>query len=140
MTSLNEYMHEAATTAVYPNQTNIEAVGYLTLGLTGEAGEVANQVKKIVRDDGGNVSFERQLKLLDEIGDVLWYAAMLAQELGADLETVALTNLAKLQGRAADGTLRGDRREEHICNSIMARGEMDEPLGWYICGICGARR
>ncbi|MGB5241537.1 MAG: nucleoside triphosphate pyrophosphohydrolase family protein [Prochlorococcaceae cyanobacterium] len=102
---LNDYQLQARTTARYPD------VGanpiYPTLGLCGEAGEVADKVKKVLRDRGG--VFEPQLveDLALELGDVLWYVAQLASELGLDLDDVAQANLAKLAGRARRQTLGG---------------------------------
>ena len=102
------YQAGARRTATYPQTARIT---YPALGLAGEAGEVANQVKKILRDDAGQVTSERRAKILDELGDVLWYAAALASDLGASLDEVAEGNLQKLAARAENGTIKGDRRE-----------------------------
>ncbi|OHA57672.1 MAG: hypothetical protein A2114_01920 [Candidatus Vogelbacteria bacterium GWA1_51_14] len=80
---------------------------YPTLGLTGEAGEVADVVKKIMRDDGMKVSPEKKEELKKELGDVLWYVAQVATEFDLDLEDVAQTNLAKLFSRLERGVLGG---------------------------------
>lgn len=98
--SLNEYQKMAAKTAIY-NST--KAILYPALGLAGEAGEVANKVKKILRDD----EFDRQA-IAAEIGDVLWYVAALSRDLNLDLHDIALANLEKLYGRKARGTLGGN--------------------------------
>lgn len=103
--SLREYQKEALGTAVYPGRGN--NVVYAALGLAGESGEVANKVKKVLRDDGGAFTEERKQQVADEVGDVLWYAAVLASELGVDLETIAARNLCKLRGRRERGTLQG---------------------------------
>ncbi len=87
-------------------------MSYPALGLAGEAGEVANQVKKWIRDDQGNMTAERKAKILDEISDVLWYAAQLCTDLGASLGEVAEGNLKKLAARKEAGTLQGDKRGE----------------------------
>jgi NTP pyrophosphatase (non-canonical NTP hydrolase) len=78
--------------------------------LAGEAGEVANQVKKILRDNAGELTAERRAKIVDELGDVLWYAAALASDIGISLEEVAALNLAKLAKRFEAGTIQGDQR------------------------------
>ncbi len=92
-----EYQAEAEQTALYPNRLrNIE---YPTLGLTGEAGEVANIVKKIQRDSGGIVTDEIRAKLKDELGDVLWYISACADELGITLAEIAEYNVEKLAQR-----------------------------------------
>ena len=78
-----------------------------TLGLVGEAGELANKVKKVLRDQGGTLTPEAREAILQELGDVLWYVAQVATDLGESLETVAQANLAKLRSRQARGTLGG---------------------------------
>lgn len=104
---MNTYQAMAQQTAVYPGRGGLHGLIYATLGLAGEAGEVANKVKKILRDDEGVVTAARRAELLAEVGDVLWYVAMLADELGLTLAEVAAGNLDKLAGRAAAGTIQG---------------------------------
>lgn len=102
----SNYQNQAKRTAIYPATHSIIGLMYVVLGLTGECGEIANDIKKTVRDDKGVLSVERSNHLIDELGDVLWYAAMLCYELDTTLETVALRNLAKLRKRQRDNTLR----------------------------------
>ncbi len=92
-----EYQNEASQTALYPERLN--NLGYPTLGLAGEAGEVANIVKKIQRDLGGQITEEVRGKLKDELGDVLWYISACADELGLTLDEIAEYNVAKLAKR-----------------------------------------
>jgi NTP pyrophosphatase (non-canonical NTP hydrolase) len=80
---------------------------YPTLGLCGEAGEVADKVKKVIRDDGGAFSDPVRESLKLELGDVLWYVAQLASELGFDLDTIARANLEKLASRVARNVIAG---------------------------------
>ncbi len=80
---------------------------YPTLGLASEAGEVAGKVKKIMRDDGMNVSEEKREQIKDELGDVLWYVAQVATEFNLDLEEIAKNNLDKLLSRMERGVLGG---------------------------------
>ena len=80
---------------------------YPALGLCGEAGEVAEKVKKTIRDDGGVLSDQRREALARELGDVLWYLSQLATEADLDLETIAEDNLEKLLSRQERGVLRG---------------------------------
>ena len=95
--NFEEYQAEARQTAHYPRRmSNLE---YPTLGLAGEAGEVANIVKKIQRDHDGVITAETQLKLKDELGDVLWYISACADELGLTLAEVAEYNVEKLAKR-----------------------------------------
>ena len=103
---LNEYQKAAAVTATYPDRGN--NINYVTLGLCGEAGEMANKVKKIMRDHGGVMPDKIRDFLKDELGDVLWYVAMSADELGTTLEEIARANVAKLASRAARGKIGGD--------------------------------
>jgi len=99
------YQEAAATTAIYPNRG--ANLNYTVLGLCGEAGEMANKTKKIMRDHGGVMPDNIRQFLKDELGDVLWYVAMCADELGANLEDIAAANLAKLAARKERGKLQG---------------------------------
>ena len=76
--------------------------------MASEAGEVAGKLKKVFRDDGGKISPERREQLLSEVGDVLWYVAMVAMELGSSLSAVAEANLDKLLDRDTRGVIGGD--------------------------------
>src|SRR3954454_19008489 len=93
----DEYQAEASATALYPKR--LKNLEYPTLGLTGEAGEVANIVKKIQRDHGGVITDEVRGKLRDELGDVLWYISACADELGLTLDEIAEFNVDKLARR-----------------------------------------
>lgn len=103
--NMNQYQDRALLTAIYPNK-GFNPV-YPALGLAGEAGEVAEHIKKSIRDDAGKITPERAEKLKKELGDVLWYIAVLAYEVGFDLESVAQANIEKLQARQANGNLQG---------------------------------
>ena len=101
----NTYQNNARLTAQYPNlgSNNI----YPTLGLVGEAGEVAEKVKKVIRDKKGIFDDESKKGLKKELGDVLWYISNLCTELDFSLDDVALQNLEKLKLRAAKGKISG---------------------------------
>lgn len=99
------YQRRAMSHAFYPNRK--KNLTYPVLGLAGETGEVAEKVKKCIRDSDGVVSPELRLSLLREAGDVLWYLAALAEELGSSLDEVAEIGIEKLEGRAKRGTLGG---------------------------------
>ena len=103
---LNHYQKQARMTATYPNVGKNPI--YPTLGLCGEAGEVAEKVKKVLRDHKGNFDEKscQQLKL--ELGDVLWYISQLSSELGFDLQDIAQENLKKLSSRAKRGKISGE--------------------------------
>lgn len=109
MDSLREYQDRARKTAVYPDKG--DNITYPALGLSGEAGEVANQVKKVLRDDNGEITPERRTAIIDELGDCLWYIANLAWEISVDLETVADLNIRKLTKRAQEDAIHGDKRK-----------------------------
>lgn len=102
---LNKYQTEALKTAVYPNMGS--NFPYPALGLAGEAGEVADKLKKVIRDNDGVLTDPVRDAVAKEIGDVMWYVAVLAYELDYDLETIAQNNLAKLASRQERGVLTG---------------------------------
>ncbi|GAA6733671.1 nucleoside triphosphate pyrophosphohydrolase family protein [Thermus oshimai] len=102
--TLEAYQEEARKTALYPEAYRLL---YPTLGLAGEAGELANKVKKVLRDHGGVLTEEAREALLWELGDVLWYVAQVATDLGVSLEAVAQKNLEKLRSRAERGRIGG---------------------------------
>ena len=104
VSDLDMYQKVALTTAIYPRE---QAIIYPTLGLTGEAGEVANKVKKIIRD-GSNFKDEKLVsEIKAEIGDCLWYIAVLASDFGIKFSDIASANLVKLEKRKERGTIHG---------------------------------
>lgn len=107
--TFSEYQQRTADTARYPNVGHNPV--YPTLGLAGEAGEVAEKVKKVLRDNGGQFDAEAVAAIQKELGDVLWYVARLAAELDLDLADIAAANLAKLASRQDRGVLHGSGDE-----------------------------
>lgn len=105
----SEYAEAAAETAIYPHS---HAILYPALGMAGEAGEVANKVKKIIRDGISKQPETWREDLASEIGDVLWYCAALAKDINIPLATIAAQNRDKLRARKDKGTLggSGDKR------------------------------
>jgi NTP pyrophosphatase (non-canonical NTP hydrolase) len=101
---IDEYQDAAYETAIYPDEV---AVAYTALGLTNEAGEVAGKVKKVYRDNEGRFEPAVNAGIAKELGDVLWYLACLAKELGYSLDYIAQQNLDKLADRAARNVLGG---------------------------------
>ena len=106
---VNVYQDRAVATAIYPETHKIT---YPALGMAGEAGEVANKVKKIIRDGKKSLPDDWQQQLASEIGDVIWYCAALARDLDMSLATIMAANLDKLKARQEQGTLggSGDKR------------------------------
>lgn len=102
--NFSEYQEQAIITATYGSGM---AMSYPTLGLCGEAGEVANKVKKVFRDDAGIVSEDKRAAIKGEIGDCLWYLAALCRDLNLSLDEAASENITKLRGRQERGTLKG---------------------------------
>jgi len=101
--NFNEYQKIARSTAVYPEEYKVV---YPALGLCGEAGEVAEKVKKTVRGDSSLNKVPGSIAM--ELGDVLWYVAVLADDLGVELEDVAKWNVDKLQRRMKSNKIKGD--------------------------------
>ena len=97
------YENLASQTAIFPKEKALE---YLALGLTSEACEVAGKVKKLIRDGKGD-----KKAIASEIGDVLWYCAMLAKETDVPLNDIMKENLRKLHSRKERGTLSGSGDE-----------------------------
>ena len=105
LVDLARYQELSRRTAVYPDVgANLT---YPALGLCGEAGEVAEKIKKAIRDDGGMLTPERREALAGELGDVLWYLAQLSTEADLDLGELAEANLAKLGSRQSRNVLNG---------------------------------
>ena len=99
MSDFNNYQEQTREFAIYPQK---DAIAYLGLGLTSEAGEVAGKLKKSIRDDYFEVE-----EVVSEVGDVLWYCARLLDELGVSFSVAFEDNIQKLEGRKASGTIKG---------------------------------
>lgn len=112
--TFDDYQKQAITTDVYGGQGDTNSIAFINkvLGLAGEAGEVAEKVKKLQRNNAGRISDEEREELLKELGDVLWYLSALAHYLGQSLDVLAQSNLDKLLDRKARGTIKsqGDNR------------------------------
>ena len=102
---LNDYQAAALSTAIYPNKGANFA--YPALGLAGEAGEVADKLKKVIRDNDGVLIDQVRDAVAKEIGDVLWYVSVLAYEMDYDLNEIAQINIDKLNSRKERGVLSG---------------------------------
>ena len=105
--NFSDYQTAAIATAKY-HELKIPGIVYCALKLPGEAGEVAEKIGKIYRDKNGNFDAEVEYELAKELGDVLWYIANIAEELGFDFDTIAKMNIEKLADREARGVIKGD--------------------------------
>lgn len=107
---LRAAQRKTSLTAQYPfaGLGTVQAAMYIGLGIAGEAGELANQVKKIARDDGGMCSAARRDKIFSELGDVIWYWLRFCEEFNFDPNDVIRANQEKLLARLQNGTVRGD--------------------------------
>ncbi len=103
--TFEEYQKKSRKTAKYPDAGSNFI--YPTLGLVGETGEVAEKIKKVIRDDGGEILPEKRKEIEKELGDVLWYFTQLATELNFSLDEIAEKNIEKLYSRLERGTLGG---------------------------------
>lgn len=118
ITVIDTYTRLTRETAIYPGASygsngndyewpNAGALSYVALGLAGEAGEIANKVKKVLRDDNGILNLEKRDKIIAELGDVFWYMARLCDELGVEPSVVLAQNANKLFSRKDRGVLGG---------------------------------
>ncbi len=103
--NFDEYQQAITRFAVYSRDNELMMLSYLALGLNGEAGEVAEQIKKAIRNDS-EITPERRQKIFDELGDVLWYAARMASELGFSFAEIAAANVHKLEQRRVSNNLK----------------------------------
>jgi len=104
--TFNEYQLKAKETALYPNLGKNPY--YPALGLSGEAGEIANKIKKIMRDKNDIISDEDRDDIKKELGDVLWYVAAVADEFGLKMGEIAEKNYEKLKKRLEEGKIQGN--------------------------------
>lgn len=95
--NFEEYQEETNKYAVYPDKG--KNFVYPVLGLSGETGEVAEKIKKVIRDKGGVIDAENKELIKKELGDILWYVSQLATELELSLDDVAKNNINKIKSR-----------------------------------------
>lgn len=111
--NFDEYQEEANSLAIYPRAKN--NIFYPGLGISGEAGEVSDKIKKLMRDGQCNekdltyvIPCDKVIEISYELGDVLWYIAAICMELGVDMSTIAELNLQKLNKRKNENKLHGE--------------------------------
>lgn len=103
--NLNDYQQLALRTAAPKDKKN--ELFHLLLGLCGEAGEIAEKTKKIVRDHASDFSKLDKDDLTKELGDVLWHVAVIADYFDISFNDVGEKNIAKLADRLKRGTIGG---------------------------------
>ena len=103
--NFDDYQKKSRETAIYPNAGKDWI--YPTLGLAGEAGEIANKMKKVIRDKNGKIDEEVRESMKGELGDILWYVAQVATELNLSLDEIAEKNIEKLSSRKERGVIKG---------------------------------
>lgn len=108
--NLNDYLKFALKTAVFPNVT--DNWQYTVIGLGGEMGEVMNILKKVMRDDNYKITEDKQLKLIEELGDVFWYLIILCYQLKIDPDLILEMNIVKLTERMKNNTIHDQGRKE----------------------------
>ena len=104
--TFEEYQKKALPTAII-SKDDKRALYTRALGLVGEAGEIAEKVKKIIRDQNDEYSQADADEIVKELGDVLWYIAAMADYFGSDINEVAEINIQKLASRAKRGKIKG---------------------------------
>jgi len=104
--NFSEYQKKSRKTAKYPSAGDNWI--YPVLGLCGESGEIAEKMKKILRDCGGKISEPKKEEIKKELGDVLWYLSQIATELGLSLDDIVNSNIEKLYSRMERGKLNGN--------------------------------
>lgn len=102
---INEYQEKAVSTAIYGEGHKIV---YPMLGLCGETGEVAEKIKKVLRDNNGNFTVDKKVEIAKELGDVMWYVSALARDIGYKLNEITDINLEKLASRRDRGKIQGN--------------------------------
>ena len=110
MLEFDDYQKKAKKYDQFEEVISPKEAGFIekVLGLTGEAGETADKIKKIIRDKNGEISEEDRKEVAKELGDVLWYIAAISRNLGVSLSEVAEMNLEKLESRYQRGKIKGE--------------------------------
>lgn len=91
---MNDFQREALESVAF-KQKDITALAHRSLGVAGEAGELANVIKKIIRDKNGEATDEDISKITEKLGDTLYYVAVLAEYFNITLEQAAAKSLEK---------------------------------------------
>lgn len=106
---ISDYSNQAISTDLFDKTNDIDSHAMLekVFGLVGEAGEVAEKFKKILRDKDGIASDEDRKELAKELGDILWYINSVGLYLGYELEQIAQMNLDKVLSRKERGLTKG---------------------------------
>jgi len=129
----NEYQAATRKTAIYPGARTIDGLLYVACGLNGEAGEIAEHGKKLLRDDGGTLTPERITKLRKELGDVCWYCAGLGFEAGFKLAGC----IVKPVDVPEDGNYPGKGTNRGFLYLALRLNEQAAKVGFYANTVVG---
>jgi NTP pyrophosphatase (non-canonical NTP hydrolase) len=116
---INNYQKQAVQSAFFTSNEHIGEIPYLTIGVAGETGELCEKIKKMFRDGTTDAedAIERIHAIGKEIGDVMWYLAVLADTLGLQLSDVCQQNIDKCNTRNETGTQHGDGDDRELRTS-----------------------
>jgi len=101
----SDYQKQSRLSAIYPQMG--QNFTYSLIGLVGETGEVAEKIKKLIRDKQGKLDNDYRAEIKKEMGDILWYFSQLATDLSIDLEDLVKTNLEKIKSRQTRNQIHG---------------------------------
>jgi len=108
---MNFKTYEKAAWSTFKLDKSPMQIPYLALGIAGEAGEVADKIKKLIRDNGNGempaIPEDKRQAIKLELGDVLWYVSCLGRAIGFELEEIADANIEKLASRQNRGVIGG---------------------------------
>lgn len=108
--NFNDYQKQAITTDLSVGKgKDVLSIAFMdkVLGLLGESGEIAEKFKKILRDKNAQLTDADRQELTKELGDVLWYIALLGHYMDIPLDEIATKNIDKLRSRHTRGKLSG---------------------------------
>lgn len=104
MIDIDNYQKECKKTAIYPTEYSVI---YPVIGMCGETGEVAEKIKKIIRDKNSIFDETSKIEIMKELGDVMWYISNIATDLNVNMSDILTMNLDKIQSRQSRNKIHG---------------------------------